>query len=167
MKIATAAHTPARVRTAVISAATAAALTVGAFAVPTSAQAAPAPAQAASALSAGSSLVDHLGRPTPQVQRAVKDFANRPGVPPQVRDALLSGLAFFVGDASGNGGGPGLPEGGPAFRQGFWPTVSRNCMGPGMNSTGSLIAVPGPAHIPVPAPKAGQATFVFLSLIHI
>lgn len=164
MKIATAAHAPARVRTAVISAATAAALAVGAFAVPASAQAAPAPAQAASALSAGSSLVDHLGRPTPQVQRAVKDFANRPGVPPQVRDALLSALAFFVGDASGNGGGPGLPEGGPAFRQGFWPTVSRNCMGPGMNSTGSLIAVPGPARIPVPAPKAGQATFVFTAL---
>ena len=146
-------------RRTIVSAALSAALAAGAFAVPAPAQAAPVFSPAA--LSAGSSIVDPLGRPTPEVQRAVKDFANRPGVPPQVRDALLSGLAFFAG---GGDGGPGLPQGGPGFRQGFWPTVSPNCMGPGMNSTGSLIAVPGPARIPVPAPKAGQATFVFTAL---
>lgn len=155
-------HLPVRrsARRTVVSAALSAALAAGAFAAPAPAQAAPTFSPAA--LSAGSSIVDPLGRPTPEVQRAVKDFANRPGVPPQVRDALLSGLAFFAG--GGNGGGPGLPQGGPGFRQGFWPTVSPNCMGPGMNSTGSLIAVPGPARIPVPAPKAGQATFVFTAL---
>lgn len=142
-----------------MSAALAAALAAGTFGAPATAHAAPALSPAA--LSAGSSIVDPLGRPTPEVQRAVKDFANRPGVPPQVRDALLAGLAFVAG---GGDGGPALPQNGPTFRQGFWPTVSPNCMGPGMNSTGSLIAVPGPARIPVPAPKAGQATFVFTAL---
>ena len=140
---------------------------VGATAAPAPAQAAPAPAAAPTSLAAlaggSSNVVDSLGRPTPQVQRAVTDFANRPGTPPQVRDALLAGLAFLTGSGGGNAG-PGLPESGPAFRQGLWPTISPNCMGPGMNSTGSLIAVPGPARIPVPAPKAGQATFVFTAL---
>lgn len=159
MKIATPLKPFRPSRRTVVSAALSAALAAGAFAAPATAQAAPAFSPAA--LSAGSSIVDPLGRPTPEVQRAVKDFANRPGVPPQVRDALLGALAFFAG---GGSGGPGLPEGGPDFRQGFWPTVSPNCMGPGMNSTGSLIAVPGPARIPVPAPKAGQATFVFTAL---
>lgn len=159
MKIATPLKPFRPSRRTVVSAALSAALAAGAFAAPAPAQAAPAFSPAA--LPAGSSIVDPLGRPTPEVQRAVRDFANRPGVPPQVRDALLGALAFFAG---GGSGGPGLPEGGPDFRQGFWPTVSPNCMGPGMNSTGSLIAVPGPARIPVPAPKAGQATFVFTAL---
>ena len=148
------------IRAGVASAALTVALAAGASALPTPAQAAPAPA----ALSAGpSAIVDPLGRPTPQVQRAVTDFANRPGVPTQVRDALLSGLAFLAGTGD-TSGGPALPVNGPDFRQGFWPTVSPNCMGPGMHSTGSLIAVPGPARIPVPAPRAGQATFVFTAL---
>lgn len=119
-------------------------------------------AHAAPVSSLSSQLVDDLGRPTPQVQRAVSDFANQPWMPPQARDALLAAVGF----ASGRGdlGGPDLPQNAPAFRQGYWPTVSRNCMGQGLHSTGSLIAVPGPARIPVPAPKAGQATFVFTAL---
>lgn len=149
-----------KIATLVRAAALSAVLAASAFAAPAPAQAAPAPAP----FPAGSSaVVDPLGRPTPQVQEAVKDFANRPGVPAQVRDALLNGLAFLAGTGD-TSGGPALPQNGPGFRQGFWPTVSPNCMGPGMNSTGSLIAVPGPAHIPVPAPKAGQTTFVFTAL---
>lgn len=107
-------------------------------------------------------LVSPLGQPTPEVQRAVTDFANQPWVPVQVRDALLQGLAFAAG--TGEIGGPPLPDSAPHFRQAFWPTVSPHCMGPGMNSTGTAIAVPGPADLPVPAPKAGQATFVFTAL---
>lgn len=148
-------------RAAVMSATLSAGLAAGALAVPVPAHAAPAAPTARSASS--SAIVDPIGRPTPQVQQAVKDFANRPGVPAQVRDALLSGLAFLAGTGD-TSGGPALPVNGPDFRQGFWPTVSPNCMGPGMNSTGSLIAVPGPAQIPVPAPKTGQATFVFTAL---
>lgn len=154
MKIATA------TRAAALAAALSAAITAGSFAAPTAASAQTAP----DAPTTGSStIVDPLGRPTPQVQQAVTDFANRPGVPSQVRDALLRGLAFFAGTGE-HTGGPALPANGPDFRQGFWPTISPNCMGPGMNSTGSLIAVPGPARIPVPAPNAGQATFVFTAL---
>lgn len=152
MKIATAARTLAL----------SVALTAGTILAPIAispAQAAPTPS---SLSSLPSQVVDPLGRPTPQVQRAVKDFANHPGVPAPVRDALLNGLAFAAG--TGEPGGPGLPQNGPAFRQGFWPTVSPNCMGAGMHSTGSFLAVPGPARIPVPAPKAGQTTFVFTAL---
>lgn len=143
------------VRAAALSAAVAA----GAVAAPATAT----PAHAAPTSSAlSSSIVDPLGRPTPQVQQAVTDFANRPGVPAPVRDALLNALAFAAG--TGGQGGPGLPQDAPAIRQGLWPTVSPNCMGPGMHSTGSFIAVPGPARIPVPAPQAGQTTFVFTAL---
>ena len=109
-----------------------------------------------------SQIIDDLGRPTPQVQRAVTDFANQPWVPPQVRDALLAAVGFTAG--KGESGGPALPTNGPAFRQGYWPTVSLNCMGPGLHSTGSVIAVPGPADSPQPAPKAGESTFVFTAL---
>lgn len=147
-------------RTAVMPVALSAALAAGAFATPTPAQAAPAPTPLSAASSA---IIDPLGRPTPQVQRAVTDFANRPGMPAQVRDALLGGLAFLTG-SGGQSGGPALPANAPGFRQGFWPTISPNCMGPGMNSTGSVIAVPGPARVPVPAPKSGQTTFVFTAL---
>ncbi|MFC3795632.1 Rv1157c family protein [Corynebacterium tuscaniense] len=107
-------------------------------------------------------IVGPLGQPMPDVQRAVTDFANQPWVPPQVRDALLQGLAFLAG--TGEVGGPPLPDNAPQFRQAFWPTVSPHCMGPGLTSTGTAIAVPGPAALPAPAPKAGQATFVFTAL---
>ncbi|GAB3087142.1 hypothetical protein [Corynebacterium aquatimens] len=109
-----------------------------------------------------SAYVDHLGRPTPHTQKLVRDFANQPFIPPQVRDALLSGLNFL--STNDGDGGVDVPANPPQFRQAYWPTVSRNCMGPGLNSTGTLIAVPGPARIPSPAPGPGQATFVFTAL---
>lgn len=117
----------------------------------------------ASAQPSSSTYIDHLGRPTPHTQRLVTDFANQPGMPPQVRDALLGGLKFVAGTGDGDGGAA-LPSDAPRFRQAFWPTISPGCMGPGMNSTGTLIAVPGPARIPKPAPGPGQATFVFTAL---
>lgn len=130
---------------------------VGAVGAVPAAQAQPAPV-----VSSLSSAIGPLGQPTPEAQRAVTDFANQPWVPAQVRDALLKGLAFAAG--TGEIGGPPLPANAPRFHQAFWPTVSQNCMGPGLTSTGTAIAVPGPADIPVPAPKAGQTTFVFTAL---
>lgn len=121
------------------------------------AHAAPSPAHAVS-----SQYIDPLGRPTPHAQRIVRDVANQPGVPPHVRDALLNGLSFAAG--TGELGGPPLPADGPEFRKALWPTVSVNCMGPGSHSTGSLIAVAGPANTPAPAPTSGQVTFVFTAL---
>lgn len=150
------------VKTAALASALAAGLTAGMLA--------PTPAHAHSAAPAlpnlqnltSSRIIDDLGRPTPHVQRAVADFAKQPWVPPQVRQALLTAVGFTTGQ--GKTGGPDLPANAPAFRQGYWPTVSPNCMGPGMHSTGSVIAVPGPAKSPKPAPKAGQSTFVFTAL---
>lgn len=109
-----------------------------------------------------SRYVDTLGRPTPHTQKVVTDFANQPWMPPEIRAALLTALNFAAGH--GQTGGPDLPQGGPNFRQGYWPTVAPDCMGPGMHSTGSAIAVPGPAGMPEPKPGRGEATFVFTAL---
>lgn len=144
-------------RAATVAVSAVALATLGLGAAAPAATAAPVPVASSS-----SEFIDPLGRPTPAAQRAVADFAAQPWVPQQVRDALEAALEFAAG--TGEPGGPDLPAAAPRFHQGFWPTVSRNCMGPGLNSTGTLIAVPGPASIPAPAPAAGHVTFVFTAL---
>lgn len=136
------------------------ALTAGALVVAALPGAEANPVQHSSALVA--QYVDPVGRPTPLAQRTVRDYANQPWIPADVRAALLAGLDFFAGTAGP--GGPPLPSKAPAFRQGFWPTVSPDCMGSGLHSTGSALGVPGPAHTPVPAPGNGDTTFVFTAL---
>lgn len=111
---------------------------------------------------AQSSALDPLGRPTPQTVARVNAFADQPFVPPQVANALRTGVQFYAG--TGELGGPPLPDNAPPFTQFYWPTVSSNCIGPGLHSTASAIAVPGPAASPAPGAKAGQATFVFTAL---
>ena len=92
---------------------------------------------------AQSSALDPLGRPTPQTVARVNAFADQPFVPPQVANALRTGVQFYAG--TGELGGPPLPDNAPPFTQFYWPTVSSNCIGPGLHSTASAIAVPGPA----------------------
>ena len=111
---------------------------------------------------AQSSALDPLGRPTPQTVARVNAFADQPFVPPQVANALRTGVQFYAG--TDELGGPPLPDNAPPFTQFYWPTVSSNCIGPGLHSTASAIAVPGPAASPAPGAKAGQATFVFTAL---
>lgn len=106
--------------------------------------------------------LDELGRPTPQTQAQVRDFANQPWVPAEMRSAILSGLAFSVG-ANGDGG-PELPDNAPTFTQFYWPTVSGSCIGGELDAVGSAIAVPGPAEIPAPGAGPGQTAFVFTAL---
>lgn len=106
--------------------------------------------------------LDELGRPTPQTQAQVRDFANQPWVPAEMRSAILSGLAFSVG-ANGDGG-PALPDNAPTFTQFYWPTVSGSCIGGELDAVGSAIAVPGPAEIPAPGAGPGQTAFVFTAL---
>ncbi|AGF72115.1 hypothetical protein [Corynebacterium halotolerans] len=109
-----------------------------------------------------SSPLDELGRPTQQTADQVRAFAEQPWLPDEVSGAILSALAFFAGD---NGdGGPPLPADAPTFTQFYWPTVSGDCMGEGLNSVGSALAVPGPAEIPAPGAEAGQTTFLFTAL---
>ena len=119
-------------------------------------------AQQPSIPSSLSSAVDGLGRPTNNTVARVNQFADQPFVPPQVANALRTAVNFFAG--TGELGGPPLPKDAPAFTQFYWPTVSSNCIGPGLHSTASALVVPGPAPAPAPGAKAGEATFVFTAL---
>lgn len=109
-----------------------------------------------------SQYVDELGRPTPQVVRQVHAFADQPYVPERAGNALRTAVNFYAG--KGELGGPPLPADAPPFTQFYWPTVSGNCMGQGLHSTASAIAVPGPATAPAPGARAGETTFVFTAL---
>lgn len=106
--------------------------------------------------------IDPLGRPTRMVADQVNDFAAQPFVPPAVADALRAAVDFYTG--RGEPGGPDLPDNAPTFNQFLWPTVSPNCIGPGLHSTASALAVPGPTGIPAPGAAPGQAVFLFTAL---
>lgn len=109
-----------------------------------------------------SKYIDDLGRPTPYTVRQINAFADQPYVPDQVGNALRTAVQFYAG--SGAAGGPPLPADAPPFTQFYWPTVSGNCIGKGLHSTASAIAVPGPTRTPAPGARPGQATFVFTAL---
>lgn len=120
-------------------------------------------APAASAQSSATPpILDELGRPTPQTVAKVHEFADQPWVPAEVSNALRTAVGFFAGE--GELGGPPLPDDAPPFTQFYWPTVSSNCIGEGLHSTASAIAVPGPHDSPNPGARAGEATFVFTAL---
>lgn len=119
-------------------------------------------AQTLSAVSSANPLLDELGRPTPEVIRQVNAFADQPYVPQRVGNALRTAISFYGG--TGELGGPPLPTDAPPFTQFYWPTVSSNCIGPGLHSTASAIVVPGPTSTPAPGAGPGQATFVFTAL---
>lgn len=109
-----------------------------------------------------SSPLDELGRPTPETLDQIEAFASQPWLPDEVADTLRTAAAFFAG-VNGDGGPP-LPEEAPTFTQFYWPTVSGDCMGEGLHSVGSGIAVPGPAEIPAPGAGPGQTAFLFTAL---
>lgn len=119
-------------------------------------------AVAAAQSSSSTPALDGLGRPTPETVARVHAFADQPYVPAQVADALRTAVNFFAG--TGPIGGPPLPDDAPPFTQFYWPTVSSNCIGPGLHSTASALVVPGPAASPAPGAGAGEATFVFTAL---
>ena len=95
--------------------------------------------------SAQSSFLDSLGRPTPETVARVNAFADQPHVPQKVGNALRTAVQFYAG--GDEIGGPPLPANAPRFTQFYWPTVSGNCIGEGLHSTASAIAVPGPAPV--------------------
>lgn len=114
-------------------------------------------------LSSSSNPLDELGRPTPETAASVRAFANQPWVPRDMRDAILSALAFYAGQGDGEGG-VDLVENGPGFTQFYWPTVSGKCIGGSADSVGSGIAVPGPSEIPAPGAAEGETVFLFTAL---
>ncbi|WP_165241895.1 hypothetical protein [Corynebacterium lizhenjunii] len=141
------------------------ALAQSASAQPATTQSATTAAQPAFGIAAPHSSanpLDHLGRPTPATQQRVRDFAHQKWIPQDVRNAILSALAFSTGE--GTSGGPALIEGGPRFKQFYWPTVSGNCIGGSNDAVGSAIAVPGPTKVPAPGAQAGETVFLFTAL---
>lgn len=82
-------------------------------------------------------------------------------LPPQTKATLERVITFL--DGSG-GGGPSIPNNGPVIAQFLYPTLGKNCIGGTADSIGAALAVPGPAHLPPPGPKAGEAGFVFTAL---
>ncbi|BDU06779.1 Rv1157c family protein [Nocardia cyriacigeorgica] len=85
-----------------------------------------------------------------------------PGIPAQVKSTLGRVITFL--DGSG-GGGPDLPPAnGPRIAQFLYPTIGKGCIGPTSDSVGTALAVPGPAVLPPPGPKAGQTAFVLTAL---
>ncbi|WP_280229698.1 hypothetical protein [Nocardia cyriacigeorgica] len=85
-----------------------------------------------------------------------------PGIPAQVRSTLERVITFL--DGSG-GGGPELPpSNGPRIAQFLYPTLGKSCIGAASDSVGTALAVPGPAELPPPGPKAGQTAFVLTAL---
>lgn len=114
-------------------------------------------------LSSDLNILDRYGRPTPQTQKQVRDFANQPWMPKDARNAILSALAFYSGEGKG---GPELSplKGGPEVTQFYWPTVSGRCIDGRGDSVGSAIAVPGPTKIPAPGARSGETVFLFTAL---
>ncbi|WP_327149839.1 Rv1157c family protein [Nocardia sp. NBC_01329] len=90
--------------------------------------------------------------------RALLDTVN---LPPQIESTLERVITFL--DGSG-GGGPEIPETGPAIAQFLYPTIGKGCIAPSGDSIGTALAVPGPAQLPPPGPAAGQTGFVFTAL---
>ncbi|RJO75782.1 hypothetical protein D5S18_13435 [Nocardia panacis] len=83
-------------------------------------------------------------------------------LPPQIRATLEKIIAFL--DGSG-GGGPELPpKDGPTIAQFLYPTIGKGCIADSADSVGTALAVPGPATLPPPGPKAAQTGFVFTAL---
>lgn len=150
-------------RLAAAATAVAAAISLG-VAAPPAATAAPAPLAGSADLPGSSAYLDELGRPTPLLQHRVREIADNPLMPKEVRNALLTGLAFTAG--TGETGGPALPDGPgtPSFTQFYWPTVSGGCIDGSGDSVASALAVPGPAEIPEPGARDGQTAFLFTAL---
>lgn len=153
------------------------------LAVPATSVAAPAPA----ATAAGYSVpmvpegvpVDALAALAPAIAGAIAgpaDIAAGPqaaildqakallaslNLPPQIRSTLERIITFL--DGSG-GGGPEIPDDGPAIAQFLYPSIGKGCISASADSIGTALAVPGPAQLPPPGPAAGQTGFVFTAL---
>lgn len=83
-------------------------------------------------------------------------------LPAQARATLERVITFL--DGSG-GGGPKVPTtDAPVIAQFLYPTLGKGCVSPTADSVGSAFAVPGPAALPLPGPRAGQTAFVFTAL---
>lgn len=114
------------------------------------------PAQAGTSFS-----TDDLGRPNEQMLHRIEEIAAAPTTPTPVATSLWTIAGFFRGTP---GQGVALPKDAPAFTQFTWPTVGNQCIHGNLSATGTAIAVPGPASLPLPGVAAGHTAFVFTAL---
>jgi hypothetical protein len=105
-----------------------------------------------------------LDGPSP-AQRDILDQARQlladSALPPQIATILRGVITFLDGSA---GGGPPIPRSGPPIAQFLYPSIGHACIADSADSVGTALAVPGPAKLPPPGPRAGQAGFVFTAL---
>jgi hypothetical protein len=90
-----------------------------------------------------------------------RQLAATQGLPPELKSMLTAVVGFLDGSS---GGGPKLPGRGPVIAQFLYPSIGKACIGDTADSVATALAVPGPATIPLPGPKPGQAAFVFTAL---
>ncbi|NLE81220.1 MAG: hypothetical protein GX610_16885 [Rhodococcus sp.] len=106
--------------------------------------------------------LSNVAGPQDQLLAQARILLETPGIPPEIKSTLERVITFL--DGSG-GGGPEIPEeNAPVIAQFLYPTIGKNCIGEGADSVGTAFAVPGPAELPPPGPKPGEAAFVFTAL---
>lgn len=110
----------------------------------------------------GAAAAQQISSPAQQsILGQAQQALNSSGLPPSVKTTLGALIAFLDGS---NGGGPDIPKNGPTIAQFLYPSIGKDCIGAGSDSVGTALAVPGPAELPPPGPKAGQTGFVFTAL---
>ena len=102
-----------------------------------------------------------MGRPSAGTLDQLRDLSDTPWLPAPARDTLEAAITFFEGSS---GGGVALPEDAPRFSQFLWPTTADRYIAGEHRATGTVIAVPGPAALPVPGVPENQSAFVFTAL---
>lgn len=105
--------------------------------------------------------LDHLGRPNAETLKVIEDAATNPNTPPRVGELLVKLVGFFRGE---EGKGVPMPTDAPRFTQFAWPTVADRCISGQNRAVGTAMAVPGPAHLPLPGVAAGELEFVFTAI---
>lgn len=112
------------------------------------------------------SLLGSAGAPTPQraelLNQAESLLAN-PAIPAEVRSKAQAAIAFIRGDNAA-GGVPLPTAGAPGIAQFIWPTIAGSCIEGQLTATGTAVAVPGPAELPLPGVPAHATTFIFTAL---
>lgn len=99
-----------------------------------------------------------------QVRDQLIGLLAQPNLPPELQSGAEDIAGFVGSDPTGTPGGPPIPTDGPPIAQFLYPTIGVDCIGPGESAVATALAVAGPAGIPVPGPKAGEAAYVFTAL---
>lgn len=104
---------------------------------------------------------DIAGNPQADLLAQARVILQTAPLSPELKATLTRVITFL--DGSG-GGGPDLPQNGPAIAQFLYPTIGKGCIDGESDAIATALAVPGPAHLPPPGPGVGQAGFVLTAL---